>query len=589
MTSTPKILTHLDNIVDAYKEPAEIVTGLSRNPKDIIRTIEFYSNDKYLSGQLDSLGREKAFYQIGNFRVTVAKTATDVDVKDIKYEPDSLDDAVAAMIINHELYKFLKESNFSETLNDMGKARPKYGHLIVKKCEYDSELDIEVVELTNLDFNPNDVMGGVLIESHYLQPSELADKEDAGWENINDVLKAHAKANKNKPAQIEIKEVTGVFDETFDPDMDDTEANEMKFKKMCFYIGVVNKKKFLLYKEDLRDDEDKYKGLAWEKVKLSMGRGVVEDGFEAQWATNDSMLAMSNAMALSGKVILSTDSQKIQGNAITGVDNGHIFQVEQGRSLTSVNLSASALPQFQNIIELWRQQYDNSVSVHDANTGEAPTAGTPYSQTALLNQVANSPFEYQREVWGIFLNEILNDWIFPYLIKKIKKPHYLVSEFGDEELQLIDDTINAQNHNQMVKDKILEGEVPTPDDIAGVKTAVAKSLSAFGNKREIQIPDKFLDVQGKITANITGELKNKQAILASLAQIGKDITATYNPNTGQFGAMQDPFLRKLYGNIINLAGTPMTSADLKPSATAPVAQPDQSAISPLPTNQPAMV
>lgn len=589
MTSTPKILTHLDNIVDAYKEPAEIVTGLSRNPKDIIRTIEFYSNDKYLSGQLDSLGREKAFYQIGNFRVTVAKTATDVDVKDIKYEPDSLDDAVAAMIINHELYKFLKESNFSETLNDMGKARPKYGHLIVKKCEYDSELDIEVVELTNLDFNPNDVMGGVLIESHYLQPSELADKEDAGWENINDVLKAHAKANKNKPAQIEIKEVTGVFDETFDPDMDDTEANEMKFKKMCFYIGVVNKKKFLLYKEDLRDDEDKYKGLAWEKVKLSMGRGVVEDGFEAQWATNDSMLAMSNAMALSGKVILSTDSQKIQGNAITGVDNGHIFQVEQGRSLTSVNLSASALPQFQNIIELWRQQYDNSVSVHDANTGEAPTAGTPYSQTALLNQVANSPFEYQREVWGIFLNEILNDWIFPYLIKKIKKPHYLVSEFGDEELQLIDDTINAQNHNQMVKDKILEGDVPTPDDIAGVKTAVAKSLSAFGNKREIQIPDKFLDVQGKITANITGELKNKQAILASLAQIGKDITATYNPNTGQFGAMQDPFLRKLYGNIINLAGTPMTSADLKPSATAPVAQPDQSAISPLPTNQPAMV
>ena len=60
--------------------------------------------------------------------------------------------------------------------------------------------------------------------------------------------------------------------------------------------------------------------------------------------------------------------------------------------------------------------------------------------------------------------------------------------------------------------------------------------------------------------------------------------ATYKPQTGQFGAMQDPFLRKLYGSIINMAGTPMSSADLKPSTTpmpttptAPAATPDMSA------------
>ncbi len=564
-----KIFTYLDDITAAYKEPTLIIEGLNRNPRDIIRTIEFYTNDKYLSGNLDKLGREKPFYNICNYRVTVAKTATDIDVKDIKYEPDSLDDAIPTMLINHELYKYLKESNFSETLNDMGKTRPKYGGLLVKKYEDDGDLDIDVVEWTNVEFNPADVLGGIIVETHYMQPSELAEK-DGVWENINEVLKAHAKANKNKPAQIEIKEVTGEFDHTFDPDIEQTPGNEVKFKKMCFYIACIKKKKYFLYKEDLADDEDKYKYLPWEKVKLGLGRGVVEDGFESQWATNDSMLAIKNAMELSGKVILATDSNKVQGNAVTGVDNGHIFQLEQGRTISSLNLAASSLPDYQNLIALWRQQYDNSVSVHDANTGEAPTAGTPYSQTALLNQVANSPFEYQREVWGIFLNEILNDWILPHLIKKIKKPHYLVSEFSEEELTIIDEAIHAQNHTQMAIKTLTTGNLVSPDQSAQIKDEVTKSLSRLGNKREIEVPEDFLDVEGKITANITGELKNKQAVLASLAQIGKDIIATYNPNTGTYGAMQDPFLRKLYGSIINMAGTPITSADLKTTSPSSV-------------------
>ncbi len=592
MNDKTKILTYLDDIISSYNEPVQIVDGLTRNPKDIIRTIEFYTNDKYLSGNTDALGREKAFFQICNFRVTVAKTATDIDLKDLRYEPDTLKDAVPAMLINHEMYKVLKEMEFSETLNDTGKTRPKYGGVLLKKSEYNGELEIEVAEWTNTDFNPSDIAGGIIIETHFLQPSELAEKIEAGWENVEDFMEAHAKANKNKPKALELKEVTGEFDYTFDPEESDTKENTIKFKKMCFYIGIVNKKKFLLYKEDLKPDEDKYKYLPWEKVKLGLGRGIVEDGFEAQWATNDSMLAIKNAMDLSGKVILTTDSQKVSGNAITGIDNGHIFQLEPGRTLTSMNLSASALPEYHNIIDLWRQQYDNSVSVHDANTGEAPTAGTPYSQTALLNQVANSPFEYQREVWGIFLNEVMNDWILPYVKKRIMKEHYLVSEFSDEELDMIDEDIRNMNAMDYVKEELLKGEVPTQDGVTSVTENTNSALSKLGKKREIKIPKDYLDIEGRISANITGEMKNKQALLASLAQIGKDISATYNPQTGQFGAMQDPFLRKLYGTIINLAGTPITSADLKPVNTAPTAQPDQSAVapqevpSPLPTSEP---
>jgi len=559
-----KILTLLDDLTDKYAEPIQRVDGLIRNPKEIIRTVEFYTNSKFISGNKDELEREKPFYNICNFRVTTAKTATDLDLKDIRYEADSLKYSVQAMIINHELYKFLKEINFSETLNEMGTVRPRYGGVLVKKYDDGDGMEIEVVDWVNVDFDPNDIEDGTLIETHYMKPSELIKRSDVwnGYDDIDEVIEHHAKVSKNKPQDIEVKEITGEFPESFDPKLEDVDANSHKFKKMCFYVAVIGKKKYLLYKEDLKDKDSKYKYLPWEKMGYGLGRGVVEDGFEAQVWVNDSMISIKNAMDLSGKVLLTTDSQKISGNALTSVDSGHIFQLEQGRSLTSLNLSATAMPEFHNIIELWNQQYDRASSTFNANTGEAPTAGTPYSQTALLNQVANSPFEYQREVWGIWLNEILNEWIMPELKKRIMKEHYLVSEFDDEELETIDNAIAEFNGRKAIIEAIRAGRVPTLEEYQAAKEFSLMS-KPDGTKRELKIPEGFLKVEGHLSANITGELKNKSAMLQSLDGIMRTIVSTFNPNTGTYAALEDPALSKIFGTIVEMAGVPISFNQLK--------------------------
>ena len=571
-----KIYSYLDDITESYNTPISRVDGLYRNPKEIIRTIEFYTNNQYMSGNRDGLGREKPFYNVCNYRVTVAKTATDLDVKDIKFEPDSLKFSVQTMLINRELYKYLKETNFSLTLNEMGITRPKYGGVLLKKNKVDGKLDIGVVDWTNLDFDPSDVIGGALVETFYFQPSELASKTE--WYDKDEFLKAHNKMYKNKPVKCEIKEVSGEFPEEFDPEWSGKKTETGKYQRMCFYIGVVGKKKFLLYYEE--EKESRYKYLPWEAVGKVLGRGVVEDGFESQVWQNDAMISMKNAMELSGKVVMATDSQKISGNAITGIDNGHIFQMEQGRSLTSVNLSASSLPEFQNIITLWDMQYNKVSSTYDANTGEAPTAGTPYSQTALLNQVANSPFEYRREEWGIFLNEVLNEWIMPELKKRIKKEHYLVSEFDDEELDLIDETIANFESNKVVFDK-MRGDGISQMEQMDMITGMKNQLKKTGKKREVKIPEGFLDVEGHITANITGELKNKSAVLQSLDSIFKTVVSTFNPNTGQYAALQDPILAKVFAQIVEMSGVPFSSGQLRGGQKSPIQQPDLSAIKPL--------
>lgn len=581
-----KIFSLVDELSDSYLETINLTDGLVFDQRDTLRTIEFYTNSQYLSGNRDSLGREKPFYNVINYRVTVAKIATDLDVKDIKFEPDTLDVAVQSMVFNHELYKYLKEINFSKTLNDMGLTRPKYGGLLVKWCKYEDTKKVEVVDWRNVEVDPVDIESNPIIENHYLTVDEIAQKEE--WYDVDEVIEAFKKEGE-VGRRINVKEVTGMFSYAYDPDLDDSEAMKKKYKPMCFYIACVGKKKFLLYKEDLKKGEKKYKYLPWEYVPgRSLGRGVVEDGFQSQVWVNDAMIAMKNAMDLSGKVVLSTTSKKISGNAITDVENGHIFELEDGKTINSLSLLPSAFPQFNNLIDLWNIQYDKTSSTYNANTGEAPTAGTPYSQTALLNQVANSPFEYQREVWGIFLNEILNEWILPELKKRILKKHYLVSEFNDEELDIIDNAIIAKDSRKMIKERLKANMSTTPEELDMFQSGIKQGLAKFGAKREIDVPEDWLNVEGKITANITGELKNKQAMLASLDSIFRTVVSTFNPNTGQYAALQDPVLSKVFGKIVELAGVGISFPMLRgidqapqgAAPTQPTATPDLTAITP---------
>lgn len=570
MNTEYKIIADLDNIVDAYSESVEVAPGLTHNLKETIRTIEFYDNSTYLSGNKDELGRDKPFFNIGSYRVTTAKVATDLDVKDLRFEADSLKYSVQAMLINKELFKFLKEINYSESLNEQGYTRAKYGGVIVKKVKDEKGIDIEVVDWTNVEVDPCDVLGGAVIETHYMNPADFSLMD---YDNKKEVLDQCKKEFKNKPAKIEIKEITGTFPSTYEPGNE--ESDDYTYKTYCFYIAIVGKKKFGLYHEKLKSINEKYKYLPWQRIpKRGLGRGIWEEGFESQSWTNDSMIMMRNAMDLAGKVVIATNSKKVSGNVITGVKNGHIFELEDGKTMTSVNLSPSALPQIENMINLWDSQYNKASSTYDANTGESPVSGTPYSQTALLNQVANSPFEYRREEMGIFQTEILNEWILPELKKRIVKGHTLVADYDDAELDMIDEAVaNFEGKNKAIEALLSPFMQPiTPEQDMEIRSSVKGSLRKNGSKREIIIPEGFLDVKGNITANVTGELKNKQAVLQSLDGILRTIVSTFNPQTGTYSALEDPVLSKIFGHIVEMAGVPISFSQLKSNKPTPSAE-----------------
>jgi hypothetical protein len=590
-STTYKIYEELKDIKSNYEGTSlEKVSGLKRSQYKVIKMCEYYSDSRYLGSYANnkkSVGGgsiDVPFYNIVNYRVALAKTATDLDIKDIQIVADHPEDEVASMLLNREAYEWMKDSEFSKTLNDMGLTRPKYGGYLVKKTE-DKDLKIEVVRWTNVWTDQNDIMAGPFVECHHLSPVTIKKKEGI-WYDVDDLLRVWKKMKAaDRPTAIDVYEITGEFPISIYKDAEGknyTDKDEYTYSLQRYFCANLDGQYHLLYAEELSGElDDYYEYLGWEDNGYGLGRGVIEDSEEAQVWTNDSVINEMIAMTLAGRVGIKTTSKKL-GNNILEHDHGKIYELDEGKDMNSFSFAPGALGQYQNQIEKWRTQADNVTSSFNSITGEQPPSGTPYSQTALLNQVASKPFDYKREEWGIHLTKIFDKWIIPYLIKKIKKEHILVSNFSDTELEAIDEAFSNKNVNQGLLKMVLAGEDPTPELQSGMKDMYKQHIKKQGKKRFLNVPDGFFtDIEAKVTVVTTGEQKNKAVILQSLSELMKTVIGSMNPATGKFGVLEDPTLNKIFKEILEIAGSGISPISI-PTPTGQVPQAPQTPQAPAP-------
>ncbi|OGL46461.1 MAG: hypothetical protein A2W05_07090 [Candidatus Schekmanbacteria bacterium RBG_16_38_10] len=168
-----RLIEELKQINEDYQNGTiEIASGLTFSQSSMLRMIDFYTNSKFLNGQKDSKGRDKPFYQIINTMVDTAVVATDIDTKDIKTEADNETSYDKSFLFNHEIYNWMKETDFAQVLNEMGETRARYGGVLVKKCrEKGEEMKVEVVAWKNLVTDQVDIINGVIVEKHYMTPN----------------------------------------------------------------------------------------------------------------------------------------------------------------------------------------------------------------------------------------------------------------------------------------------------------------------------------------------------------------------------------------------------------------------------------
>jgi len=552
------IKTELEQIKVNYDKTIDLVDGLPFSQKKQIRTIEFYNNSKYLNGQKDELGREKPFMQILNAICDVENSAKDLDTKDIHVTSDDSNHYLESWLLSKDIDVWMKESDFAKTLNDMRDTHTRYGSLLVKKVMKDGKLTIEMPEWKNLITDQRKIIGRPIVETHWLTAIEIAEKTEWNKEGVKRILKQLENSTTNRT--VPVYEVRGTFSQATFKDANGekyTDKDKNKFSYQLYYIAgnpteeekQTDSDAFeIMYSED--NTEEVYKYLARKpKAGRAFGVGVMEEGEEAQVWTNDAILKQYRAMEYTTKVIGQTASKKLKGrNLLTETDDGTILETEDNKPITALNLLPSGgLNQYSLIVTQWYDQLQKTTSAYSAQRGETPPSGTPFRLQATVLQQSSSVFKVLQQEFGIFITELFEDWIMPYLSQNLNKEHILSYDFSPEELKEIDSKFSNHHAIEQAKEKILAGGDFTIEEYEAFVNNYDEFIKQTKSQRFIEIPKGFYkNLKAKVTVNVTGEQRNKAATLESLNNIL--LTYASNPNLAS-----DPVASQLLARIVELA------------------------------------
>lgn len=585
--------------IDNYeKDEPEIVDGLSFNTHEILKEIEYMANNRYTKGDKDENDNYKPFFNITTRLLNNQKAAEDIDRKDMVIATDNPNFYGRAFLLNKFNHSWMRRSKLARVLNDFTETRGKYGGVLMKKTEGNGELYLDVVDWHNVIIDQIDIHSGAIIENKWYTPAELVkEAQMRGWdmEAVKEAIELYtdndqedelrrgmtSEKRESTSGYILVREVYGVLEKQYlNEDADEYDYSMQLHVTAGSEVTDENKRDRgnVLFQGEISETPFKYLPYRKRSVKGSeLGIGIVEEARHAQIWTNYGMMAEKNALDYSSKVVLQTASKKFKGkNVLTDFKTGTIFETEEGKPLTSIDMSPQGMAQLQNFMVQWEDQINKALNVSDVSTGQDTQSGTPYRLGALLDQNAQSVYNQRREEAGDFWNEIYKDWVIPYLITQIKKEKTIVAELTPDEMMAIDQDFSNYAANQQLIGNLLAGKYDNlspgvrmtvlQQEQEALKNTVMQRLRRGKNKREFSFPDGYWnkDVVFQLDVQISNEQKQKQAFLETRSNIlvqylqYRDLIKT------------DPAARKIFEGLVEAAG--MSSVDFD---TAPAQMPQQ--------------
>lgn len=576
------------NYVD---NPVEISEYVSFDMHDTIETIDAYLNSKHKSGETDSLGREKPFFDIVTAATNIWYRATDIDRKDIKILPSSIDTTSSAYIATIILQQWMRDARFGMFLNEWGRTLARYGSAVVKFVEKDGQLKSTVIPWNRLIVDPIDFEALPTIEKLYLTPSQLRSNKMYDQDVVESLLSAlQSRENLDGTDKdqnnnfIEVYEVHGELAEEMLTDEEVIDENESKYRQQMHVVSYVKGDKrgeykdFTLYRGREKKHPYKITHLIPEDGR-TLAIGAVEHLFNAQWMVNHSQKNIKDTLDLASKLIFQTSDPRYVGrNVLSAIETGDILIHDQNQPLTQVNNNKADISAFQNFALSWQNIASEITSTPDAIKGNTLPSGTPYSLGAFLGGQANSLFEIMTENKGLYIEEMMREYILPHVKTKMNTKDEIMAILDSQGIAEIDAMYVPRQakkvYNQRMKDAILNVEEPLPEgfDANTEEATVKRELSEFGNKRFFapdEIEEKtwneaLNDFEMTCIVEVTNENTDKQAVLTTLSTVLQTIGS--NP-----AILQDPNARMVFNQILTETGKispiQLSSASASPPAT----------------------
>lgn len=539
----------MDNIYSIVRKAQnDFVNGVTTLGKYVtwslhenIEKIDAYSNSKHISGETDSLGREKPFFNISTAAVNIWYKATDIDRKDIKLKASKEKDTIPTFLLNIHLQEYMKRENFGMFLNNWGRTLSKYCSSVVKFVPKQDKLHIQVVPWNRLIIDSVDFYNNPIIERLFYTPSQLRNNKTFNQEVVKNLLEARATRKTmdgqrvdNNADYIELYEVHGEFPLSFltdNPKDDETFVQQMH---VVSYVGTGKEAEyddFTLYEGREAKNPYMITHLIEEDGRV-MGIGAIESLFDAQWMINHSVKAIKDQLDLASKLIFQTSDQSFVGvNVLEAIETGDVLITNPNQSLTQVANNSHDITSLQNYAQQWKTLAQEITSTPDAISGGTMPSGTAYRQVAVLNQEVHNFFDMMIENKGLYLEEMLREHIIPHLKKQMDTTEEIATTLSMEDITKLDSKWVKAETNRIINDykteTILSGKLYEPVNEQAVQNQVAQTLADQGNQRFIKpsdIKDKtwkeMIDgIEYTIDVEVTNEQSNKAERLTTLNEL----------------------------------------------------------------------
>jgi hypothetical protein len=513
-----------------------IVDGYEFSQLDTIKKINRYYAGKFDTGNIDEFGR-KFFYNFTKPRVKNAQKNIDIDTKNIELMAMKPEDYSKVWLLRRELEIYMRDTKLGKKLNEITATLPKYGTVAVKRVGGDEIF--EMVDLRNFknDMTASSLKNSWRLEEHYYTPSELREKKGWDKENIENAIEnfsTYRKENyvtskdKYEPQMgnakfIRVVELTAEMEETFlTDDYDDTDIVPQMWV-VVMPEGTGQQKTagdgLKLFSEKLTTKEYRtklYKEVHYDKeVGRWLGYGIVEDMFEMQELKNTQVNYEIKAMELANLILLATNDKSFAKNVLTDLMSGDVIQVEGAinripTEVRSMNVNSAVAQQVDSLANELANSFE-------ATTGETMPAGTPFRLGLMLNRNANKLFDFIRQNYGLFLEELVQDWILPELMKKTSQEHIL--QITDKaEYEYLAREVGKKQAWDAVKNIVMDtGKFPTAEEAQQIEDMlVQRAVSTNGMAINIS-KDFYKDVELKVV--VTDESLDKAERITTLTTI----------------------------------------------------------------------
>lgn len=555
-----------------------------------INKIYAYLNSKHLSGETDSQGREKPFFNIVIAGRNIYYRATDIDRKNIEVFAGKSSDMVPSFMATCLLQEWMDKENFGAFLNDWGLDLAGFNSSVVKFVEAEGELHAMTVPWSRLIVDQVNFDKNIKIEVLEVTEAELYQRKGYDKEMVERLCDARRArelmdgTDKDQKSQyIKLYEVHGNLPLSF---LTGKEKDETEFVQQMHVLSFVESKQkgkfddFTLVSG--RETQDPYMLTALLPAtdgSISLD-GSVKNLFEAQWMMNHTVKSIKDQLDVASKLIFQTaDGNFVGRNVLSAIEQGDILIHAVNMPLTQVNNTSHDISSQQAFGQMWKGLSSEINGVSESMLGQVAPSGTAWRQVEALLNESHSLFELMTENKALYIEEMLRKFVIPHLKKKMDTTEEISVILDSHNISKIDAMYLPNEAKRRFNEKAVEDTIkaletgddsliPSPYQPQQAEAEVKQELAPLGNQRFFT-PDEIPTVTWKqaleglewrLRVNISGEAQDKQTVLTTL---NTALATVANPNY-----VNNPTAQFLVGKILNATGT------VSPIELASIPQPE---------------